>query len=85
MSIRNNLKTNLVLLRKRRGLSQRALAEILQIHNTTYSGYERGNTDPPIKMLCRLADFYGVSLDTLIRAEELPSPNHMMPAEEPSN
>ena len=85
MGVKINLKTNLAILRRRKGLKQKQLAEFLAIRNTTYSAYERGNSEPPIKTLCRLADFYGVSLDTLIRAEELPSPNHMPPSEKPSN
>lgn len=47
-------------------MTQRALAEYLQIHQTTYSDYELGRLNIPVAVLHKLADFYGVSVDYLL-------------------
>ncbi len=53
-------------LREDRDLKQKQLAELLQIHQTTYSDYELGNLNIPVGTLHQLADFYGVSIDYLL-------------------
>ncbi len=53
-------------LREDRDLKQRQLAELLQIHQTTYSDYELGKMNIPVEVLHCLADFYGVSIDYLL-------------------
>ncbi len=53
-------------LREDRDLSQKALAEYLQVHQTTYSDYELGRLNVPVAVLHKLADFYGVSIDYLL-------------------
>ena len=53
-------------LREDNDLSQKYIAEILHIHQTTYSDYELGNLNIPISVLCRLADFYDTSVDYLV-------------------
>ncbi len=47
-------------------MTQRVLAEYLQIHQTTYSDYELGRLNVPVAVLHKLADFYGVSVDYLL-------------------
>ena len=59
---RNKLKD----LREDRDLKQAALADYLQIHQTTYSDYELGKLNIPISVLHRLADYYGTSIDYLL-------------------
>lgn len=61
-------------LREDRDLKQADLAALLQIHQTTYSDYERGNINIPISVLTRLADFYGTSVDYLIDYTDDPRP-----------
>lgn len=53
-------------LREDLDLSQKKLAELLDVHQTTYSDYELGNLNVPISVLHKLADFYGVSIDYLL-------------------
>lgn len=53
-------------LREDRDLPQKALANYLQIHQTTYSDYELGRLNIPVPILHKLADFYGVSVDYLL-------------------
>ncbi len=57
---------NLRFLRKRKNKSQVALAAELEITRTTLSGYER-NVQPPFKTLIKIADYFNVSLDALIK------------------
>ena len=60
------LSKRLVALRKARGLSQTAVANEIGIALRTYQYYERGEREPQLSILIRLADFYQVSLDTLV-------------------
>ncbi len=53
-------------LREDRDLTQTELAKLLQIHQTTYSDYERGQLNVPVPVLHTLADFYGVSVNYLL-------------------
>lgn len=53
-------------LREDNDLSQAQLAEILNVHQTTYSDYELGNLNIPIPMLKQLAAFYHTSVDYLL-------------------
>ena len=62
MMYRNRLKD----LRENRDLKQAALAEYLQVHQTTYSDYELGKLNIPINVLHKLADYYGTSIDYLL-------------------
>ena len=53
-------------LREDRDLKQKDLAELLKIHQTTYSDYELDRLNIPVAVLHTLADFYGVSVDYLL-------------------
>ena len=53
-------------LREDRDLKQRDLAELLKVHQTTYSDYELGRLNIPVATLHILADFYNVSVDYLL-------------------
>lgn len=53
-------------LRKSRNLNQQAVAEVLNCSQAVYSRYEKGDREPPLETLIRLADFYQVSLDELV-------------------
>ena len=63
-------------LREDRDLSQKQLAELLQVHQTTYSDYERGNINIPVDALIQLADFYKTSIDYLVEYTDDPRPYH---------
>ena len=47
--------------------TQTEIAEYLNIKQTTYSKYELGKINVPIEMLIKIADYYDVSLDYLVR------------------
>ena len=53
-------------LREDRDLSQKDMAEILKVHQTTYSDYELENLNIPIETLRQLAIFHNTSVDYLL-------------------
>ncbi|GEP75685.1 helix-turn-helix domain-containing protein [Weissella thailandensis] len=53
-------------LRKGKGMQQQEAAKELNIPGSTYAGYERGEREPRIDMLIKLADYFDVSVDYLI-------------------
>ena len=53
-------------LREDKDLAQKEVAEMLKIHQTTYSDYELGHLNIPMDVLDRLADFYKTSTDYLL-------------------
>lgn len=53
-------------LREDKDLSQAEMAEILKIHQTTYSAYELEKLNIPIEPLRQLAVFFGTSIDYLL-------------------
>ncbi len=57
--------------RRSKGYSQKQVAELLDISIATYSGYERGASEPDIETLVRLAYLYGVSTDLLLQKANL--------------
>ncbi len=53
-------------LREDRDLTQKQVAEFLNMSQTGYSKYETGENDIPTSVLIRLSRFYGVSIDYLL-------------------
>ena len=56
-------------LRKERNLTQKEIADALKITPQVMSRYERGDHEPDIATLKRLADFFCVSIDYLVGAD----------------
>ena len=61
-------------LREDRDLKQKHLAELLNVHQSTYSDYELGNLNIPLSTLHILADFYNVSVDYLLGRTSVKTP-----------
>ena len=61
-------------LREDADIKQHTLAEFLHIRQNTYSQYENGQRQIPLDVLCRLADFYGVSTDYLLERTDEKAP-----------
>lgn len=55
----------IIQLRKEKGISQAAFAKEIGVSVRTYQSYEYGEREPQLSILCRIADFYYVSLDYL--------------------
>ena len=53
-------------LREDKDLKQKDMAELLKIHQTTYSDYELGKLNIPVEALRQLAEFYNTSVDYLL-------------------
>lgn len=60
------LKENLKMLRKAKGLKQSDVAEILGKKTLTIGRYETGVISPPIPVLEKLSEFYGLHTDFLV-------------------
>lgn len=74
------LKDNLITLRNIHGFSQEALAEKIGISRQAYAKWESGATVPDIEKCRRLADIYGVTLDSLLKTETLDGRMTLPPA-----
>lgn len=61
-------------LREDRDLKQKHLAELLRVHQSTYSDYELGRLNIPVSALNTLADFYNVSVDYLLGRTDVDTP-----------
>ena len=61
-------------LREDNDLKQKQLADLLQVHQTTYSDYELGRLNIPVAALHKLADFYNVSIDYLLGRTDVKEP-----------
>ena len=53
-------------LRERKGVTQKEVATAVGCTATVYSRYERGEREPDISTLCSLADYFNVSIDSII-------------------
>ena len=64
------LSDNLILLRNMKGLTQEQVAEVIGISRQSYSKWEQGETYPDIDKCDKLAEFYGITIDSLIHQKE---------------
>ena len=58
--------TTLIELRKNRGMTQEAVANILGVSRLSYQRWESGEFEPSLDSVVRLADLFGVSIDYLL-------------------
>lgn len=61
---------NLRLIREELGISQKELAEKLNVSHTNIYNYEVGRTEPSLDMLKQIAAVLGVSVGYLVGAED---------------
>lgn len=52
-------------LRRQKGYTQKRLAEVLNVSETTISKYESNTAVPPFETVCAIAAWFHVSLDSL--------------------
>jgi len=60
----------LKLLREQKGLKQKELGDILNYVSSAISNYETGRNEPSMSDLCKIADYFDVSIDYLAGREE---------------
>jgi transcriptional regulator with XRE-family HTH domain len=65
-------KDNLRRLREAKSLTRKQLAKILETTEYTIRDYENGKTEPDIKMLIKMADFFDRTLDELVGRPKRP-------------
>ena len=63
------LKENLIMLRNMHGISQEEIAGKIGISRQAYAKWESGATIPDIEKCKCLADYYGVTVDSLLKTE----------------
>ena len=61
--------SNIKLMRKRRGRTQDEVAFTLKMKRPTLSGYENGVAQPGIQQLIAYSEYFGISIDTLIKID----------------
>ena len=67
--------TRLKELRKNKGLTQTALANLFAISNGAVGNWETGLRQPDHDTLTKIADFFDVSIDYLLGRTDEPSPS----------
>lgn len=60
------MKTRIKDLREDKDLTQTEISKFLNIFQVAYSYYELDKRSIPLEILCKLADFYNVSVDYLL-------------------
>ena len=64
----NHFALNIQILRKANSFKQSDF-EIIKIKRTTWNNYESGKSEPDIDTILRIANFFGVDLETLLVAD----------------
>ncbi len=59
-------KEKLKNLRLNNKLTQNEMAEMLKTSRSTYNNYERGNAEPNIPTLIKIADYFHTTIDSLV-------------------
>ena len=62
-----NFSENLQKLKKKKNISQEKLAEELKVSRQTVGKWENGVSCPEAECLIEISDFFGVSIDTLLK------------------
>ena len=74
------LKENLRILRNLNGYSQEQIAEKIEISRQAYAKWENGQTTPDLEKAARLAEVYGVTVDSLLKTETVEGVGTVPPA-----
>ena len=61
-------------LREDRDLSQKDMADLLNVHQTTYSDYERENLNIPVDALKILSSYFNTSVDYILELTDVTTP-----------
>lgn len=69
--IKSNVAKNITELRILNNMTQMELAERLNYSDKTISKWERGESSPDISVLVELSELFGVTLDYLVKAENI--------------
>lgn len=64
-------KDNLIALRKRAGVSQEELANVIGVSRQSISKYENGTAEPDLTHLAKLKTYFGISYDSLLEGRQV--------------
>ena len=64
------LGLNIYMLRKNKQMTQDDLADVLNVSKMAVSKWERGINFPDIEIMCRMSDYFHISLDELLGRKE---------------
>lgn len=79
------LKENLTMLRGINAYSQEEIAERIGISRQAYAKWESGATIPDVEKCRRLAEVYGVTVDALLKTEQVDGAGVLPPAPKGKN
>ena len=65
LSVREEISKNLLYYRKKAGLTQKQLADMIGVKNTAVSNWESGNNSIDIDTLCSVCDVFGITLNDI--------------------
>ena len=68
-------------LRKERHISQQEVAHCLGITVSAYGNYELGQRNPSYEILCKMADYFNVTVDYLLGHDNSPTSKIQIPDE----
>ena len=74
------LKENISMLRNVNGYSQEEVAEKIGISRQAYAKWEKGETVPDVERCQRLAELYGITIDSLINFSDKVGTTTLVPA-----
>ena len=60
---------NLAYLRRKHGMTQADVANLLGVSKATSCKYENGDVEPNVEQLIKLAEFFGVTMDQIIKQD----------------
>lgn len=66
-------------IRKLNKMSQQQIADILEIHRSTYSYYETGKTEPHVKMILALCEIYHTTVNDMLNREPIIQQSKIVP------
>lgn len=65
-----NIGNNIAVLRKKKGITQEELANELGVSAQAVSKWENNSSCPDVSLLTKIADYFGASVDALLRTQE---------------
>jgi len=71
----STIASRLKSIREEKGLTQKQVAELTGLVRATLANWEIGRTEPDVKSIGILSNFFNVSTDYLIHGNKLPVPN----------
>lgn len=70
-ALKSTIAKNLIALRTKAKLTQLQLADMLNYSDKAVSKWERGEAIPDLRVLLRLSEIFGVSIDDIVKGENL--------------